>query len=557
MLFSIRFSHIIAAANCNSIDMFSFGSSSALLSRKCITQAMKCCGGVKQSQPKRFNSDVVVSFKNTCFGYAYDKPIIDECNFSVRKGSKVTIMGQNGAGKSTIVKLIAGALKPISGQVNSGLGMTVAIGEQAMAQEHLGRTVREYFLHYSNDNDSGLEGRIHKVLQQVKLTAPLDRAISTFSGGQQARLMLAAALINNPDILILDEPTNNLDASGIQDLTRFIQEYESTCMVISHDEKFLNSFSDSVLYLDCYSKKVEQYEGDYRSVQREIAQRVERERSGNARKEKEVAAKKAQANQFSQKGGNMRSVAKKMRKEADKVAETIVEVKREDRHLRPFVIPAQGSDELEGAGTCLLELTGIRMPPHPANPSAPTEIKPLALGSITIYRGFHLRMTGPNGCGKSTVLRSLLCPEDSPRVCRIRDSNLRIGYYSQDFSGLDRDASVIEALRAASMDRGHTEQYMRHIAANFFLSGTDLMRQSVGTLSEGQKGLLQFATLVLQEPGLLVLDEPSNHINFRHLPAIAKALSSYEGGIIMVSHDKDFCRKVKIHKELDLAQHFL
>lgn len=249
----------------------------------------------------RFNSDVVVSFKNTTFEYDHGKPILSEANFSVRKGSKVTIMGQNGAGKSTIVKLIEGALQPNVGTVNSAVGTTVSVAKQVMPKENLSLTVREYFLKCVHDNESGLDARIANVLQIVKLTAPLDRQVRTFSGGQQARLLLAGALINDPDILILDEPTNNLDYDGINDLTQFLQDYEDTCMVISHDEDFLNSFSDAVLYLDAHSKKVEQYDGDYNTVKREIARRQQRERSENARKNKAIQEKKEQANAFANK----------------------------------------------------------------------------------------------------------------------------------------------------------------------------------------------------------------------------------------------------------------
>ena len=198
-----------------------------------LRNGLKCklkCNNTRY-QNVRYNSEVVVSFKNTSFEYDYGKPIIDEANFSVRKGSKVTIMGQNGAGKSTIVKLISGALQPNHGSVNSGMGMTVSMAKQVMAKECLGISVRDYFLKCLHGNESGLESRISKVLQQVNLQAPMDRKINTFSGGQQARLLLAAALITNPDILILDEPTNNLDFEGIDDLTQFIQNYDDTCLV--------------------------------------------------------------------------------------------------------------------------------------------------------------------------------------------------------------------------------------------------------------------------------------------------------------------------------------
>lgn len=525
------------------------------------------CNIARRQQQKltcRCNSDVVVSFKNTSFEYDHGKRIIDDANFSVRKGSKVTIMGQNGAGKSTIVKLIAGALRPSTGSVNSGVGMTVSMAKQVMPKDHLHLSVREYFLKCLNDNEAGLEGRIHSVLQQVKLNAPLDRSISTFSGGQQARLLLAAALICKPDILILDEPTNNLDSAGINDLTRFIQEYNDTCLVISHDERFLNSFSDAVLYLDAYSKKVEQYDGDYRSVKSEISRRMARELAENARLEKLATEKREQANAFANKGGNMRGTAKKLREEAERVKGKVVDVRREDKHLRPFTIPMQSSSELRGAGTSILELFGIKLPPalnEAYNDTSSSSgagfadfdaVRPLKLGGVTVHKGFHLRLVGPNGCGKTTVLKSLLSDVDQSRCCSIRDRALRIGYYSQDFSELDGEMTVLDSLHASAQGRGHSEQYIRHVAANFFFTGSAVMRQRVGTLSEGQKGLLAFAGLVLQEPGLLILDEPTNHINFRHIPAIAKALSTYEGGMILVSHDKDFLRKVRVDKELDL-----
>jgi len=287
-------------------------------------------------------------------------------------------------------------------------------------------------------------------------------------------------------------------------------------------------------------------------VKKEISRRMRREMADNARKEKLMNEKKAQANVFSNKGGGMRSVAKKMRNEADKISDSIVEVKREDKSLRAFTIPMQATSELQGSSTSIMELIGIKAPPAAYEPHS-TSIRALKLGPVTIHKGFHLRLIGPNGCGKTTVLKSLLDARYQSKVCKIRDSNLRIGYYSQDFSELDPAQTVLESLHSAAMVKGHAEQYIRHVAANFFLTGSDIMKQKVGTLSEGQKALLAFASLVLQEPGLLILDEPTNHINFRHLPAIAKALSTYEGGIILVSHDQDFVNKVKIHKELNLC----
>ncbi len=203
-------------------------------------------------------------------------------------------------------------------------------------------TVQAFFRKYFNDDSVfNIDKQIFEILEVVNLKAPLDKKISAFSGGQQARLLLAAALIQNPDILLLDEPTNNLDSEGIWHLTTFLQNYKKTVLVISHDAEFLNSFTDGVLYLDVHTKKVEQYVGDYHDVVEQIKKNIEKENMANARLAKEAQAKKEQAEKFAHKGGKLRLVAKKMREAADEMEDEIVDVRKEDKTIRDFTIPMQ------------------------------------------------------------------------------------------------------------------------------------------------------------------------------------------------------------------------
>ena len=191
------------------------------------------------------SNETVISFKEVDFHYDLKRPILEEVNFNVRKGSKITIMGQNGAGKSTIFKLINGSLKQNIGSINTPIGATIATGYQVVLQEDKELSVADFFRKYFPDDDVfNIDKQIGEILKVVNLKAPLEKKISAFSGGQQARLLLAAALIQDPDILLLDEPTNNLDSDGIWHLTQFLQDYKKTVLVISHDADFLNSFTD-------------------------------------------------------------------------------------------------------------------------------------------------------------------------------------------------------------------------------------------------------------------------------------------------------------------------
>jgi len=482
--------------------------------------------------------EVILRFEEAVFEYNSKKRILDEVNFTVRRGSKITIMGQNGAGKSTIFGMITGDHKLEDGGLHIEKGLSVAIARQVIPRDELDLTVRAFFEKcFPNQKIYDIDRRIEKILDVVNLHAPLERIIRSFSGGQQARILLASALIQDPDLLLLDEPTNNLDKPGIEHLTKFLKEYKKTVIVISHEADFLNAFSDGVLYLDVFTKKVEQYVGNYFDVVQQITARIEKENRKNAMLAKEIQEKKDKANAFANKGGQMRLVAKRMREKAEELEEEKVDIRREDKAIRSFRIPHQ--PDLVGDIMTITEYQVISPKTH----------KPMKRkADMKLRRNQHLLLKGPNGIGKTTLLESLASGTASGTTFA---PDTRIGYYRQDFSTLDFDSTVYDSLMEV-MDL-QVEENMRSTAAGFLISG-EMMHTKIGALSEGQKGLVAFARLVLQKPGLLILDEPTNHINFRHLPIIAEALNKYEGAMILVSHVPDFVEKIRIDETLDLEK---
>ncbi|MFZ2149975.1 MAG: ATP-binding cassette domain-containing protein [Minisyncoccia bacterium] len=494
----------------------------------------------QNSSPK--SQETIVRFDNVSFEWGVNKPILDEVSFTVRRGTKFTLMGQNGAGKSTIFSLISRVSIPESGTINVVKGVSIAQALQVIPRDQLDLSVREFFEGCFKEKIYDIDPRIDEVLEVVNLKGHEkvhDRKIKSFSGGQQARLLLASAIIQNPDLLLLDEPTNNLDKAGITHLTKFLMNYEKTVLVISHDAEFLNAFTEGVLYLDVYTKKIEQYVGNYFNVVKDISARVERENMKNAQLEKEIQAKKDQANVFAHKGGRLRLVARRMREKAEELEEEIVEVRKEDKAIRPFIIPAQ--PDLVGEILNISSFTTMK------NGKI---VKRKA--DISLNKNKHLLLQGPNGIGKTTLLERLASGHAEGETVK---EGTRIGYYRQDFSTLNFEDSVYQSLAGAMVEGGERldEEKMRSIAAGFLITG-EFIRTKIGSLSEGQKGLVAFARLVLQKPGLLILDEPTNHINFRHLPVIAEALDKYQGAMIIVSHVPEFVRQIRIDEILDLEK---
>lgn len=486
------------------------------------------------------NDGVVVRFDDVSFEFSRVKPILEHVSFSVRKGSKITLMGQNGAGKSTIFKILTGEFEIEDGSISLAPNATIAIARQVIPRDQLEDTLRDFFQKCFKTKQYDIDKQIEKILDVVHLeVSDYDKQIKTFSGGQQARILLASALIQSPDILLLDEPTNNLDHAGIDHLTQFLKDYQKTVLVISHDADFLNSFSDGVLYLDVFTRKVEQYSGNYKDVVEQIVARVEKERRKNAQLEKNIQDKKDKANFFANKGGRMRMLAKRMREEAAEDEENKVDVRREDKTIRPFVIPCQEnlSGEIFGISsfTCMVGGKIVKKIAH-----------------VSLKKDQHLQFIGPNGIGKSTLLEAMATGKAEGATIA---KNIVVGYYRQDFSTLDFNQTVYESLGQMMKETEGKldEEKMRSIAAAFLITG-DVVYSKIGTLSEGQKGLVAFARLVIQKPGLLILDEPTNHINFRHLPVIAKALDQYKGAMILVSHVPEFVSQIRIDEVLDLGK---
>ncbi len=484
----------------------------------------------------------LIVFNEVSYEYDATRPILKAANFVVRRGSKLTLMGQNGAGKSTLFALITGTLKVDEGDINIQPRTTIAISRQIIPRDELTLTVREFFAQCFSEKVYDIDPKIDAVLEIVNLVPTekikdtfKDRVIGSFSGGQQARLLLASALIQNPDVLLLDEPTNNLDVAGIDHLTQFLKEYKKTVLVISHDADFLNSFTDGVLYLNVQNRQVEQYNGNYHAVLKDIAARVEKEQRQNAQLAKEIQANKDKINYFSNKGGKMRLVAKRMREEVEEAEENKVDVRREDRTIRPFTIEAQGDIPVD-----VVKLTSYKV----IRNHQPKDVE----CNLILKRGSHLQIIGPNGIGKTTLLESLASGHAKGEHIA---EGVKIGYYRQDFSNLEFDKTVFETLMD-SMPR-KIEEEMRSIASGFLLTN-DVMKTRVGNLSEGQKGLVAFAKLTMERPGLLILDEPTNHINFRHIPVIAAALHEYKGAMILVSHVPEFVEQIRIDEVLDLGK---
>jgi ATP-binding cassette subfamily F protein 3 len=314
-----------------------------------------------------------------------------------------------------------------------------------------------------------------------------------------------------------------------------MKTYEKTVIVISHDAAFLNSFTDGVIYINTQEYSVEQYVGNYYKVVEEIKRAVERAERANAQLEKQIQDNKDKVNFFALKGGKMRKLASKLREEVEEMEDSKVDVRKEDRVIKPFTINCQ-----ENIGSVIVTFESVEV----LHDGKPVKRKV----SLELRKGDKLHIIGPNGIGKTTLLEKIANRKE--KGVTVQDG-ITVGYYRQDFSTLDFNKTAYEEL--ATILKRLDDQLLRRTAASMLL-GNEQLHSKIDLLSEGQKGLLMFAYLRLLQPGLLILDEPTNHINFRHIPVIQEALKAYQGPMIVVSHVHEFVKELGITQTLDLGK---
>ena len=500
--------------------------------------------------------------------------ILDSISFSLDEYDRLGVIGVNGCGKSTLFKLITGELDATSGAVHLSKGKSLGILRQddafldftdddkastalevmyrafpeLLAAEarlseleallHSGdagdRTEASIVAEYSALNekfiaDGGLEFRARCASTLLKMGFDSDmqnRPFSDLSGGQRTRLALSRELCREPDILLLDEPTNHLDMETLGWLESFLASYKKCLMVISHDRYFLDRVTNKTLCIEHHKAKL--YDGGYtksmaqRKIDREIAEKH------YTNQQKEIARQEAYIAQQRAWNRERNIIAAESRLKMLEKMEKLEKPKDAPKGIRL-------SFEYCGAsGNEVLNVRGLSF----AYPNSPTIINSI---DFTVRRSDKLFFVGPNGCGKSTLIK-LLLGKLRPTAGYIEHGyNVNLGYYDQENQNLTPSNEVIDELWNAYPALTETE--IRNTLALFRFIGEDVYKL-VGELSGGERARLTLAKLILNPTNLLVLDEPTNHLDIDSREALEGALEEYEGTVVIVSHDRYFIEKL-------------
>jgi ABC transport system ATP-binding/permease protein len=488
-------------------------------------------------------------------------PLFDHVNLSIEPGERLCLVGRNGAGKSTLMRLLTGEIQPDAGEVVRSDGLRVAMLEQAVpagtrgsvfdvVAEGLGTTgerVRRYHravhavaerpedaaalaelerAQQSLEADDGwsLEQRVETVISRLAL--PADADFGQLSGGLKRRVLLARALVIEPDLLLLDEPTNHLDIEAIGWLEDFLLGFAGSLLFITHDRAFLRRLATRIVELD--RGRLSDWPGDYDTYLRRKAEALEAEERANALFDKKLAQEEAWIRQGIK--------ARRTRNEGRVRALKALRAERAERRVR------QGSVRLEiqsaeRSGRLVIEAEAV---------SFHYDGKPVIRDfSTLVLRGDKVGIVGPNGAGKTTLLR-LLLGQLTPGSGRVRlGTNLEVAYFDQHRAALDEEASVADNV-GEGRDRLIIDGEPRHVLSYLqdFLFEPARARQPVKALSGGERNRLLLARLFTRSANLLVLDEPTNDLDAETLELLEERLVDFPGTVLVVSHDRAFLDNV-------------
>jgi len=517
-------------------------------------------------------------------------PLLDRVNFHISDSDKIGLVGKNGAGKSTIMKIICGIQSPTSGRVDMPKGMRVGYLPQIM-QHHKGRTVMDEALtafdsflsiereidevshelttrtDYESDEYLALATRLselndHLAVSQSEpvevrarrtlmglgfLEDELYRKTETFSQGWNMRIELAKILLQEPDLLLLDEPTNHLDIESIEWLEDYLKKCRSALMIVSHDRKFLDNVTNRTI--EILLGHEHDYKVPYSKYVELRAERLVQQTAAYENQQKMIEKTEDFINRFRYKPTKSNQVQSRI-KALEKIDR--VEIDETDNvHLTVKFPPAPRSGDIVFK---TVDLTA----------AYPQKVV-FTGANIEIKRGEKVALVGRNGEGKTTLMR-LLMRELDPAAGEVKiGHNVCLGYFAQNQEDvLDPKDSVFGTLDRIAV--GDIRTKIRDILAQFLFRGEDIDKK-VAVLSGGERARLGMAKLMLQNYNLLALDEPTNHMDIKSKDILKEALSAYEGSLIIVSHDRDFLdglvnnvyefRDGKVREHLGGVQEFL
>lgn len=484
------------------------------------------------------------------------RTLFEDVSLQVNRGDRIGLVGPNGAGKSTFFSLLLGEASPDEGRIsfekNATIGFlpqeTAAAGDETVLQLALAispelveaqRLIKEHESGNGSDDAAyhaalhifdeyggwQLEPKAKRILAGLAFReTDFDRPARALSGGWIMRAHLARLLVMEPDLLLLDEPTNHLDLESLQWFQEYLRSYPGGILMISHDREFLNELVGSIV--EIAHAKLIRYRGNWDNYVEQKAARAEQQLAAYKNQQKEIASLQLFADRFRAKASKASQAQSKL-KQIDRM-EKIAAPEAAGKTIKfRFPQPAR-------SGLRAISLNGID---H-------------AYGKIVVYRGLQFRaergqrtvLVGPNGAGKSTLLKLLAGVLPVQHGVRELGHNVRVGYFAQHrVDMLNPKHTVIESVLDAP--NPVPEQTARTVLGSFLFSG-DAVFKSVAVLSGGEKSRLALVKLLLDPPNLLLMDEPTTHLDVGSIDALIGALQQYHGTLIFISHDVHFIRKI-------------
>ena len=532
------------------------------------------------------SADLVV--KNLAGGHAH-RTLFEGLDFTVAPGDVVGVVGANGAGKTTLLRILAGDLAPLEGSVSTA-PTDAFVGWLPQEHERMpGETVGEYVArrtgaaaatasmeaaaaalgadevtrasedafakaldHWQASGAADLDERLSPVLADLGLTVGADALMTSLSGGQAARAALAALLLSRFDVVLLDEPTNDLDLAGLERLEHFVRGLRSGVVLVSHDREFLSRVVTRVVELDLAQHQVAVYDGGYDAflAERAVARRHAREAYEEfADKKADLVARARTQREWSSQG--VRNAIKKA-PDNDKIRRraAVESSEKQAQKVRQMESRIARLDEVdEPRKEWALQFT-IGSAPRSSSVVATLSDASVTLGTFTfgpasvqVSAGDRIGVTGPNGAGKTTLLRLLLghLTPDAGRASL--GASVAVGEIDQSRTGLAEDLALGDAFEAAMPQM--TPADVRTLLAKFGLK-SDQVTSLVRALSPGERTRAAMALLQARGVNLLVLDEPTNHLDLPAIEQLEQALDSYDGSLLLVSHDRRMLDTVRL-----------